>query len=132
MKTTPPGTPQPPRFTLEPLRTDGPDALDVEGLEGITHIRLIEIEVAWENEFQAGIIRKASDVFGCAAAEGFAYDPIPRSGRLVQAVFLVEFGPAAEPQFVQLRPPGVLKTDTSLNSGLIERWLHARGFVVRN
>jgi len=77
------------RLTLEPLRTDGLDALDSEGIEGISQITLVEIEVAWENEFQEVIVRKAADIFGCAAADGGLYDPIPKSGCLVQAVFLI-------------------------------------------
>ncbi len=119
-----------PRLTLQPLRTDGPDALDSEGLEGISHITLVEIEVAWENEFQVVIVRKAADIFGCAAAEDAPYDPIPRSGRLVQAVFLVQFGDPAESQLVHLRPPSTLKTGTNPHAGLVVRWLLARGFAL--
>ena len=118
------------RLTLEPLRTDGLDALDSEGLEGISQITLIEIEVAWENEFQEVIVRKAADIFGCAAAEGGPYDPIPKSGCLVQAVFLVQFGESAERQVVQLRPPGTLKIGTNPNAGLVELWLLTRGFAL--
>jgi len=118
------------RLTLEPLRTDGLDALDSEGLEGISQITLVEIEVAWENEFQEVIVRKAADIFGCAAAEGRPYDPIPKSGCLVQAVFLVQFGESAERQVVQLRPPGTLKIGTNPNAGLVELWLLTRGFAL--
>jgi len=119
-----------PGLTLEPLRTDGLDALDSEGLEGISHITLVEIEVAWENEFQAVIVRKAADIFGCAAAEDGPYDPIPKSGRLVQAIFLIQFCEPAEPQIVHLRPPSTLRIGTDLNVSLVEQWLLARGFAL--
>src|SRR6266853_2058339 len=118
------------RLTLEPLRTDGLDALDSEGLEGISQITLVEIEVAWENEFQEVIVRKAADIFGCAAAEGGLYDPIPKSGCLVQAVFLIQFGESAERHMVQLRPPSTLNINTNPNSGLVEQWLLTRGFAL--
>src|SRR6266478_1263537 len=118
------------RLTLEPLRTEGLDALDSEGLEGISQITLVEIEVAWENEFQEVIVRKAADIFGCAAAEGDLYDPIPKSGSLVQAVFLIQFGESAERNMVQLRPPGTLKIGPYPNAGLVERWLLTRGFAL--
>ena len=118
------------RLTLEPLRSDGPDALDGEGLEGISSITLVEIEVAWENEFQAVIVRKADDILECAAAEDNPYDAIPKSGRLVQAVFLVQFGESAEPQIVHIRPPGTLQIGKTINVPLVERWLVARGFAL--
>ena len=118
------------RLTLEPLRTDGLDALDSEGLEGISQITLVEIEVAWENEFQEVIVRKAADIFGCAAAEGGLYDPIPKSGCLVQAVFLIQFDQSAERQIVQLRPPGTLTIGANPNADLVERWLLTRGFAL--
>ena len=118
------------RLTLEPLRTDGLDALDSEGIEGISQITLVEIEVAWENEFQEVIVRKAADIFGCAAAEGGLYDPIPKSGCLVQAVFLIQFAESAERQMVQLRPPGTLEIGPYPNAGLVERWLLTRGFAL--
>src|SRR5436190_4652184 len=84
------------RLTLEPLRAEGLDALDSEGLEGICQITLVEIEVAWENEFQEVLVRKAADIFGCAAAEDSLYDPIPKTGFLVQADFLIQFDDSAE------------------------------------
>lgn len=118
------------RLTLEPLRTDGLDSLDSEGLEGISQITLVEIEVAWENEFQEVIVRKAADIFGCAAAEGGLYDPIPKSGCLVQAVFLIQFAESADRQIVQLRPPSTLKIGLNPNADFVERWLLTRGFAV--
>ena len=118
------------RLTLEPLRADGLNALDSEGLDGISQITLIEIEVAWENEFQEVIVRKAADIFGCAAAEGGLYDPIPKSGCLIQAVFLIQFNESAERQIVQLRPPGTLTIGANPNVDRVERWLLARGFAL--
>ena len=116
------------RLSLEPLRSQGSDALDTDGLPGISKITLLEIEAAWDNEFQAAIVRKADDLFGCALAEQGGYDPVPKGGRLVRAVFLVQFADAAEPQIVRLRPPGTLEVGSACNLPLLKSWLQERGF----
>jgi len=116
------------RLTLEPLRTNGEDALETDGVEGIHKVMLLEIEAAWDNEFQAAFIRKADDLFGCASAEQWIYDPIPVGGRLVQAVLLVQFATSAEPQLVRIRPPGTLEVGPACNLPVLEGWLGKRGF----
>src|SRR5262249_738784 len=116
------------RLTLEPLRTEGADALDTDGLAGIRKVTLLELEVAWDNEFQAAIVRKADDLFGCAAVEQEVYDPIPAGGRLVQAAFLVEFAASSEPQLVRVRPPNTLQVGPDCDLPLLGSWLRMRGF----
>lgn len=116
--------------TLEPLRAEGPDALRREGFEELSRIVLVEIEAAWDNEFRSVIVRKADDIFACAAAEEGAYDPIPKSGCLVQAVFMLEFGDTAEPQFVQVRPPGAVTVSENCNLTGLESWLLKSGFAL--
>lgn len=115
-------------LTLEPLRISGADALDTDGLTGIRKVTLLEIEAAWDNEFQTAIIRKADDLFGCAAAEQGTYDPIPRAGRLVQAVFLIQFAALSEPELVRIRPPRTLEVGPSCDLRILETWLRKRGF----
>ncbi len=116
------------RLTLEPLRASGEEALAVDDLEGILKVTLLEIEAAWDNEFQERIVRKADDLFGCVATEEGAYDAIPKSGRLVQAVFLVQFEGSTEPELVRLRPPGTLEAGPDCDLSLLEAWLRQRGF----
>jgi hypothetical protein len=115
-------------LTLEPLRTNGAGALDTAGLAGIRKVTLLEIEVAWDNEFQVSIVRKADDLFLCAEAEQGIYDPIPKDGRLVQAVFLVDFVASLEPQVVRIRPPGTLAVGPDCDLPSLESWLRKRGF----
>src|SRR5262249_46096252 len=101
---------------------------ETDGVEGIHKVMLLEIEAAWDNEFQAAIVRKADDLFGCAAAEQGSYDPIPMGGRLVQAVLHVQFATSAEPQLVRIRPPGTLEVGPACNLPVLEGWLGKRGF----
>ncbi len=116
-------------LTLEPLRTDGPDALDAQGIAGIVKITLREIEVAWDNLYQEVMIRRADDVFECAAVGG-DYDPIPRSGRLTHAVVEVQFADSAEPRRVEIRPPNTLKFERASDAETVGGWLAARGFRI--
>ena len=55
--------------TLEPLRANGMDALDVEGVGGdLERVVLREYEVAYDSGFEEVMIRKATDVFAAAEA----------------------------------------------------------------
>jgi hypothetical protein len=113
-------------YTLDPLRTDGVDALDVSDVPGITKIVLREIEVAWPGEFGDSIIRKSTDIFASSAARNVA--AIPEHGRLVRAAFDVYFGDSQKPRKIQLRPPNILKLGRHCDAALVQRWLNERGF----
>ena len=117
-------------MTLEPLRAEGPDALSTDGLDELSRVVLVEIEAAWDNEFRSVIVRKADDIFACAAAEEGAYDPIPKYGRLVQAVFMLEYEDGAEPQFVQVRPPAAVTISDNCDVTGLESWLLKSGFAL--
>jgi len=116
------------QLTLQPLRTDGPDALDAEGINGITKITLREIEVAYDNVFHEVTVRKADDVFDCAAAGGGHYDPIPGNGTLTHAVFEIQFADSAQPRAVAIRPPASLTLESGCNRDMVECWLTKRCF----
>jgi hypothetical protein len=113
-------------YTLEPLRVDGVDALDVSDVPGISSIVLREIEVAWPGEFGDAMIRKSTDVLASAAAR--ETEAFPTSGRLVRAAFDIYFGDNPKPRKVQLRPPNILKLGRHCDARLVQRWLVARGF----
>jgi len=114
-------------YTLDPLRTDGPDALDVSDIPGITRIVLREIEVAWAGEFGDSRVNKSADVFASAKARNAV--AISESGRLVRAAFDVYFADnEKKPRKVQVRPPNVLKLGRHCDAALVQRWLAERGF----
>src|SRR5438105_569665 len=103
------GQPQAPQdsarsqFTLEPLRTDGPDSLTAQDLPGITRIELCEIEILWDNAFHEATIRRSDNIFACALADGACYDPIPEGCILVHATFHVHFADSPDPREVDIR-----------------------------
>ena len=113
-------------YTLDPLRTDKADALDVSDIPGISKIVLREIEVAWPGEFGDAMIRKSNDVFESAAARNV--EAITESGRLVRAAFDIYFGDNPKPRKVQVRPPNILKLGRHCDAVLVQRWLSDCGF----
>jgi hypothetical protein len=114
-------------ITLEPLRTGGPDALQ-PNIPQILKIRLLEIEIVWEGTFRRVEVLKADDLFACAHAEGPFGALIPRTGRIVRAVFSVHFSDSPHAVTIQIsasEPPDLPKgSDTEF----VKRWLTQSGF----
>jgi hypothetical protein len=117
-------------YTLEPLRTDGPAALDPDGLEGVTRITLREIEVALGNPLNEINTTTADDIFACAG-EDLLEGAIPAHGRLERAAFDFQFADSESPRPVQIRLPNRLKLGRHCDAPLVHRWLWQRGFRVR-
>jgi len=113
-------------FTLEPLRTDGAAALEVDGIGDIARIVLVEYEIAWGGKYNAVVIRKEDDIF--EAAESREQTAIPDGGRLVRAAFLVYFEGEKKPRKVQVRPPNSLRLGRYCDAAMIHRWLSERKF----
>lgn len=115
-------------YTLEPLRTKGADALDTEGIEGLSRIVLKEYEVAFDTGHEEVLIRKADDIFSAADDSPFRREAIPAGGRLVRAAFDFYFGTSKKPRTVQVRTPNTLKIGRHCDAHLVYRWLSAREF----
>ncbi|HEV2391944.1 MAG TPA: hypothetical protein VG146_06230 [Verrucomicrobiae bacterium] len=119
-------------YTLEPLRNEGPDALDAAGLDGIERIVLREIEIDWGGGFARRTIRMANDLFGSAAAANPPEEAIPKDGRLARAAFEILFRDCRKPRAVQIRLPNHLKVGRHCDAQRVELWLTRRGFRVEN
>ena len=115
-------------YDLERLRTDGPDALDVSDIPGISKVILREFELAWPGEFKDAILRKSEDIFASATKRNAL--AIPESGRLVRAVFDFYFGDSAKPRKVEVRLPNILKLGRYCDAALVQRLLSQNGFLV--
>ena len=117
-------------FTLEPLRSEGRDALDISGLEGINRIVLRELELAWDDAGRTTLTRFADDLFrGEPGGAGLA-ELIPRQGRLLRAGFDFHFADSRKPRWVQLRLPNILRLGRHGDASLVDRWVTRRGFRV--
>ena len=115
-------------YTLEPLRTEGRDALDAHDVEGIVKIVLRELEVDFGNTNREVITRAAVDVFHTGPAGPANPEAVPKGGVLARAVFELQVIGCAKPHPVEVRPPNTLKFGRRCDAQLVQRWLTARGF----
>ena len=116
----------PERYTLEPLRTDGPAALVCADVDGIESIALVRLQMAWGGPFGEVETREATDLFAVYEARGEA---IPREPDLRAATFEVRFADSRRPRRVTVRPPNIASFTRDGDSALVEEWLRRREFV---
>lgn len=113
-------------LNLEPLRAAGPDVLDAEGVPSIRQITLHEIEVAADNAFNQTTIQRADDLFDCAASQ--QRNLIPSWGRLVRAVFSVQFSDNPCCRKVELRLPDTVALASESDAAPVRAWMRKHGF----
>ena len=123
-----PHSPQPGLYTLDPLVALGADALAPDPALGIKGVFLQELGISWDNVFQEVVVRRASDVFGCAAA-GSCHDTLPPGARLVYAVLRFHVTGAGQLYFAEIWPPHILTLSPAYAAEPMKRWLAARGFA---
>lgn len=115
-------------YTLEPLRTYGPEALDPLGVEGIEKITLREVEVAWDERGREVVTRHADDLFEGYQEGSLFGQSIPDGGQLARAVFDFQFSGRRRPTPIQIRLPNVLKVGRHCELRAVNSWLARRGF----
>ena len=113
-------------YTLDPLRTDGPDALSVDGVPEIEKIVLTEFELQWRGGLNDSLVKKSNDIFTSAKAR--EKKAIPDSGNLVRAGFDFYFEGVKKPRKVQIRPWNTLKLGRHCDARPVHEWLSKRGF----
>lgn len=115
------------KYTLDPLKEHGADALvcsDVDGLEDVT---LVELWFFHGGEHDDIEIRRASNVFAALAARNRTISPMTR---LARAVLSVKFASAPRPRRFTIRPPNITQYTRDEDSELVEHWMQKRGFML--
>lgn len=116
--------------TLAPLVALGADALAPDLALGIKRVSLQELGIRWDNVFQQVEVRRASDVFRCAAAAGSLYNTLPPGAPLMYAVLRFHVTGAGEPYFAEIWPPHILTLTPAYAVEPMKCWLAAHGFVL--
>lgn len=114
------------KYTLEPLREKGEDA--VAPIEGMEDVLLTEIGFFWGGSFGEMEIRRADDIFSAYKARDRTF---PTKPKIVKACFRVTFSDSKRPRTVTIKPPNEAQYTRDADSVIIEKWLKARGFVVK-
>jgi hypothetical protein len=118
-------------FVLDPLREDVSEALKVDGLPDIKSIKLLEVEIWFGGDFDDRLVRKSDDMVASAAHrsnEDKTIKAVMDGGKMVRAVFEVEFANSKKPRKVTLRPPDVLNVGRHGDVRAIQNWLSKRKF----
>jgi hypothetical protein len=111
-------------YTLEPLRCDGPDALQTHDVPGLDRIVLRAVQVAIDHE--QVLTRAGQNLFASPPPD--AVETIPGAGRLQGATFQLHFAGCPRPRLLQIRPPNILKLGRHCDVHLVDAWLSRRGF----
>jgi hypothetical protein len=114
-----------PKYSLDPLQSDGPDALICSDVEGIDSITLKEVQIFWGGAQGEIETRRAKDLFEALSARN---KELPR-GLIIKASFLVKFTDAKTPRTVTVRRGNVASYTRDPDAAVVEEWLTLRGFV---
>jgi len=114
------------KYTLDPLKLDGPAALQCRDVEGIESIRLREVEYSWEGAFEHTETHRAEDLFKALAIVGREVEQKPQ---LRKAVFKIKLDGEKRPRSVTIRAGNKAGYNRGEEAMVIEDWLRARGFV---
>jgi len=112
-------------YTLQPLRTAGPDALQADDVPGLDKVVLRQFQLGLDND-QHVITFAGDDLFRCPARS--AEEPIPPEGRLRCATFDLHFTGCRRPRPLHIRPPNVLKLGRHCDAHLAHLWMERRAF----
>jgi hypothetical protein len=116
------------KYSLEPLREFGFDALTPGDIDGIRDVKLVELWLGDPDERYGVItIRKGDDLFHWAQGRN---KDIHIERRLISATFKLQiFGRKSE-LAVTVRPPNVAMYNRGPIASIIEAWLAQRGFII--
>lgn len=114
------------KYTLEPLREKGEDA--IAPVEGMDDVRLTEVDFLWGGSHNEREIRKADDLFAACKDRGRTF---PAKAPIIKTCFRVTFSNSDTPRTVTIKPPNVAQYTRDADSVIVERWLKARGFIVK-
>ncbi len=118
------------KYTLQPLISDGPAALNCLDVEGLEWVKLREVEFQWFGSGRGNTereIRKANDLFASFAARDFKFK---EGHNLRRAVFHVKFADAKRPRSVTISPTNRAKYERDEDGSFLEAWLKKRGFIM--
>jgi hypothetical protein len=114
------------KYSLEPLRELGEEALNVIDVPGIQWIKLTELQASVMRFDEELITRKARDLFATFRYDNFR---IPADWRLKRATFKVRFDDNPTARSVTVKQPNVARYTRDSDATLVEEWLMRRGFI---
>ena len=115
------------KYTLAPLKREGPSSLHCRDVQGMEWVRLAEIAYAWPGTLGHIEKHQADDLFSALQKRRLC---IEARTKLLHARFAVKLAGEANPGPVFVQPPNVVEYGRGEDAVVIENWLRARGFVM--
>lgn len=116
------------RFTLAPLVEKGRASLACRDVPGIEHITLIEVQTLTGGRHYLRQTHNAEDLFTIIEQERVV---LPETDCLVRASFLVRFSDSKKRRTIKIMGSNKLSVVRDGDTVLMEKWLDARGFVIK-
>lgn len=117
------------KYTLQPLAELYWDSLACGDVEGLSHVRLYELQLSHildQNDIE---IRRADDVFRALVnQQRFLHTEIEYT-ILLRAKFKMRFEDGRE-RTISIEPPNIASFDHELDDTIIHNWLARRGFIL--
>lgn len=114
------------KYTLDPLRIDGPQALVCADVQGIEWVQLTEITFFLGGAQNDMVVRKSNDLF--ASIEAGAPSLLAKAP-IVSARFRIKFADSKRPRMAKIQPKSASFTRDG-DGRLVEEWLRRRGFTL--
>ncbi|MBU6428875.1 MAG: hypothetical protein KGR26_07695 [Cyanobacteria bacterium REEB65] len=115
------------KFTLEPLRTSGGDALTCTDVPALEWVHLTEIQYDRGMPDGETEIHRAKDLSRAFDRQGW---PIPDEVHILRASFKVKFAESKTPRTVTICSTNAARYGRDSDAAVVEEWLIRRGFIV--
>ena len=114
------------KYTLEPLRNNGKQALVCTDIDGMDWVTLKELRFFWGGEYKEIEIRKADDLLAAFEKKSRT---IPDKVPIIRASFQVKFSDAKNPRMVTIRPGNITEYTRDDDARIVEEWMRERKFI---
>ena len=115
------------KYTLEPLKKLGRDALNCRDIPGLEKVELREIEYSWNGAFDHIEIHRAGSVFHALVLINRG---VEQEAHIRKAVFKIKLEGEKKPRTVTIKAGNKSGYNRGEEAMMIEDWLRARGFVL--
>ncbi|RMH00002.1 MAG: hypothetical protein D6705_01635 [Deltaproteobacteria bacterium] len=115
------------KFTLDPLKVDGEDALVCVDVDGMESVVLRELHYYWGGPEHEVEIRRASNLFEAFKRRNRR---IPDSARIVKGKFEVKFTDSKAKRMVTITNSNVTSFTRDSDASAVEDWMTKRGFAL--
>ncbi len=115
------------KFTLDPLKVDGEDALVCVDVDGMESVVLRELHYYWGGPEHEVEIRRASNLFEAFKRRNRR---IPDNARIIKAKFEVKFTDSKAKRVVTITNSNVTSFTRDSDASAVEDWMTRRGFAL--